>query len=89
MDSTFGLIASLLLNIGLLLIVFGQSKKIQVERQKNEVLLTDEQKDELAGVVSEKISAIGEVKTIKYLRAEYGMSMIEAKNFVYSIQQKN
>lgn len=40
MDSTFGLIASLLLNIGLLLIVFGQSKKIQVERQKNEVLLT-------------------------------------------------
>lgn len=89
MDSTFGLIASLLLNIGLLLIVFGQSKKIQAERQKNEVLLTDEQKEELAGVVSEKISAIGEVKTIKYLRAEYGMSMIEAKNFVYSIQQKN
>lgn len=89
MDSTFGLIASLLLNVGLLLIVFGQSKKIQVERQKNEVLLTDEQKDELAGVVSEKISAIGEVKTIKYLRAEYGMSMIEAKNFVYSVQQKN
>ncbi len=89
MDSTFGLIASLLLNIGLLLIVFGQSKKIQAERQKNEILLTDEQKEELAGVVSEKINAIGEVKTIKYLRAEYGMSMIEAKNFVYSIQQKN
>ena len=89
MDSTIGLIASLLLNIGLLLIVFGQSKKIQVERQKNEILLTDEQKEELAGVVKEKINAIGEIKTIKYLRAEYSMSMIEAKNFVYSIQQKN
>lgn len=89
MDSTIGLIASLLLNLGLLLIVFGQSKKIQAERKQNETMLTDEQKVELAGAVKEKINLIGEVKTIKYLRAEYGLSMIEAKNFVYALQKKN
>jgi ribosomal protein L7/L12 len=89
MDSTIALIGSLLLNIGLLLIVFGQSKKIQAERKQNKTVLTDEQKEELAGVVTEKLTLIGEVKTIKYLRAEYGLSMIEAKNFVYTLQNKN
>lgn len=80
------LIASLILNLGLLLIVFGQSKKIQVLRQQKQKVLPDEANDELLTEAKEKLQTIGEVKTIKYLRLEKGLSMIEAKKLVDSLQ---
>ncbi|GIN71911.1 hypothetical protein J14TS2_23860 [Bacillus sp. J14TS2] len=87
MDISLGLIASLILNIGLLLIVFAQSKKTQVLRQQNQKMLYYESNDELLALVEEKLGTLGEVKAIKYLRLEKGMSMLDAKKLVDSLQE--
>ncbi|NMM54993.1 hypothetical protein [Paenibacillus aquistagni] len=38
--------------------------------------------EKLIALVKEKLNSIGVVKTVKFLRKETGMSLIEAKKFV-------
>lgn len=38
--------------------------------------------EKLIALVKEKLNSIDEVKTVKFLREETGMSLIEAKKFV-------
>lgn len=38
--------------------------------------------EELIIIVKEKLESIGEVKTVKFLRQQTGMSLIQAKKFV-------
>jgi len=86
MGISLGLAASLILNLGLLLIVVGQSRKIQVLRQQNKRVLPKESNDELAALAQEKLRTLGDIKTIIYLRLEKGLSMIDAKTLVDSLK---
>lgn len=38
--------------------------------------------EELINLVKEKLKSNGEVKTVKFVREQTGMSLIQAKNFV-------
>jgi ribosomal protein L7/L12 len=83
----WGLISSLLFNAAFLIIIFGQSKEIKILREKNQKLLSNENKDELIVLASEKLKTLGDIKTVKYLRLEKGMSMIDAKKLVDSLKE--
>ncbi|MDN6409752.1 MAG: hypothetical protein L0J76_06575, partial [Tetragenococcus halophilus] len=83
----WGLITSLILNVAFLIIIFGQSKKINVLREENKKSLPNENNDELIALTSEKLKTIGDIKTVKYLREEKGMSMIDAKQLVDTIKE--
>ncbi|KIL74875.1 hypothetical protein [Bacillus badius] len=87
MDIHLGLLASLILNVAFLIIIFGQSKKINVLREENKKLTPIEHKEELIALASEKLRTLGDIKTIKYLREEKGMSMIDAKQFVDALKK--
>ncbi|MGN7386351.1 hypothetical protein [Sporosarcina sp. SAFN-015] len=82
-----GLTASLILNVALLIVIFGQSKEIKVLRKENQKSLPNKSNDELIAVASGKLKSIGDIKTIKYLREEKGMSMLEAKQFVDTLKE--
>lgn len=38
--------------------------------------------EELIALVKEKIKSVGEIKAVKFLREQTGMSLIQAKQFV-------
>lgn len=82
------LFASLLVNIGLLLIVFSQSKRIKILQAEKKRALPYEKDQELIKLVREKIDTVGDVKTVKFLRETRGMSMIDAKHFVDSVKSQ-
>ncbi|MFJ5771657.1 hypothetical protein [Psychrobacillus sp. NPDC093180] len=82
-----GLIASLILNVAFLIVIFGQYKEINVLREENQKSLPNENNDELIAVASEKLKSLGDIKTIKYLREEKGMSMLDAKQLVDTIKE--
>ncbi|WP_156857377.1 hypothetical protein [Oceanobacillus sp. AG] len=83
----WGLITSLILNVVFLIILFGQSKKINILREENQKPLPNENNDELIAVASAKLKTLGDVKTIKYLRGEKGMSMVDAKRLVDTLKK--
>ncbi|MGC8230867.1 hypothetical protein ACP2W0_17915 [Pseudobacillus badius] len=87
MDIYLGLLASLILNVAFLIIIFGQSKKINVLREENRQLTPIENNEELVVLASEKLRTLGDIQTIKYLRKEKGMSMIDAKQFVEALKK--
>ena len=82
----WGLIASLLLNVAFLITIFEQSKKIDILREENKKSLPNEEDYVLIALASEKLKTIGDVKTIKFLREEKGMSMIDAKRLVDALK---
>ncbi|MEK4800698.1 hypothetical protein MHI02_03765 [Oceanobacillus sp. FSL K6-0118] len=43
--------------------------------------------DDFIALVREKVKTIGEVKTVKYLRKEKDMTMIQAKQFVDAVKK--
>ena len=43
--------------------------------------------DDFIALLREKLKTIGEVKTVKYLRKEKGMTMIGAKQLVDSVKE--
>lgn len=86
MNIDWGLITSLILNVAFLIIIFGQSKKIQVLREENIKSLPNENNDELIALASEKLKTLGDIKTVKYLREEKAMSMIDAKQLVDTLK---
>ncbi|MEN1970637.1 hypothetical protein WMZ97_21665 [Lentibacillus sp. N15] len=75
----FAPLAAMLFFLG---IIFQQSKKIKTLREENKKSLPNENNDELIALASEKLKTIGDINTVKYLREEKGMSMIEAKQLV-------
>ena len=83
----WGLITSLILNVVFLIIIFGQSKKINILREENQKSLPNENNDDLIAVASAKLKTLGDVKTIKYLREEKGMSMVDAKRLVDTLKK--
>lgn len=82
MNLDWSLITSLIFNITFLIIIISQYQKIAILRNENEKSIPNETNDELIAIVSEKIKSIGDIKTVKYLREEKGMSMLDAKEFV-------
>lgn len=68
----------------LLLIYVKQLKKINEPRSKTTIGLQDNH--ELIATVNEKLTTIGDVKTIKYLKNQTGMSLIEANQFVDALR---
>jgi len=47
---------------------------------------TEVYNEKLIASVKEKLNTIGEVKTVKFLREQTGMSLIEAKKFVDAVK---
>ncbi|MFC5590278.1 hypothetical protein ACFPRA_15335 [Sporosarcina soli] len=78
----WGLITSLILNLVFLMIIFVQSNKINVLREENKKSLPNEKNDELMAVANKKLKTLGTIKTIKFLREEKGMSMVDPKQLV-------
>lgn len=69
--------------IGLALLALGQSKQINVLKDANARLRSgEEDPNELPAAVKEKLKTDGEIKAIKYVREQTGMSLVEAKQFV-------
>lgn len=63
-------------------IIMAQRKELQHLREINGKLRVNENKGEWKAKVREKLKTEGNVKTVKYVRDETGMSLIEAKQFV-------
>ncbi len=63
-------------------IIMAQRKELQHLREINGKLRVNENKGEWMSKVREKLKTEGNVKTVKYVRDETGMSLIEAKQFV-------
>lgn len=66
----------------LLLLIYGQSKQINRLEEQNKQSLHIENDEEFIQSVKEKIATVGDVKTVKYVREEKGLSLIDAKKFV-------
>lgn len=88
MDINIGLVATVILVFGLLLVIFGQYRQINALKQQNQKIASYESKDKLVAIAKEKLQTLGDVKTVKFLRQEKGMSMLDAKKFVDSLQSK-
>ncbi|HIW34157.1 MAG TPA: ribosomal protein L7/L12 [Candidatus Paenibacillus intestinavium] len=46
----------------------------------------NENKDEWIANAKKKLETVGNIKTVKYVREETGMSLLEAKQFVDSLE---
>ncbi|MGG0668657.1 hypothetical protein [Sporosarcina koreensis] len=88
MDINIGLVATVILVFGLLLVIFGQYRQINALKQQNQKIASYESKDKLVAIAKEKLQTLGDVKTVKFLRQEKGMSMLDAKKLVDSLQSK-
>ncbi|TCI42881.1 hypothetical protein EVJ27_11595 [Exiguobacterium sp. SH3S2] len=80
--------ASLLLNAFLLNIIAEQTKDIRALRRKqiqNDPLLQD---DVLVATLKEKIDTLGVIPAIKYLRETYNMKLVEAKQLVDWVKER-
>ena len=80
------LISFIILNIVFLFIIIGQYKKIQFLEKQNRKLRMNENKDEWIANAKKKLETVGNIKTVKYVREETGMSLLEAKQFVDSLE---
>jgi ribosomal protein L7/L12 len=83
------LIGFILLSLVLLAIVIEQNKKIQLLEEQNRKLRNNESQDELADEARRKLEMVGFVKTVKFVREETGMSLLEAKQFVDQVEAGN
>lgn len=69
-------------------IIIAQRKELQHLREVNGKLRVNEDKDEWASAVKDKLKEVGNVKTVKYVRDETGMSLVDAKQFVDEAAKK-
>jgi len=79
----------ILLNLVFLFVIISQHKKIQFMEEQNRKLRINGNKDELIASAKEKLETVGNIKTVKYVREETGMSLLEAKQFVDQLQENN
>ncbi|CAM4019434.1 hypothetical protein [Lederbergia lenta] len=84
MDLLF--ISFVILSLAFLFIIIGQYKKIQFLEKQNRKLKMNGNKDEWIAKAREKLETVGNIKTVKYVREETGMSLLEAKQFVDSLE---
>ena len=68
------------------MIIYGQTKRINRLAERNKQPLHLESDEEFMQSVKEKIATVGDVKAVKYVRMEKGLSLIDAKNYVDSLK---
>lgn len=86
--TTIMLTASLILNAFLLNITARQAKDMSVLKRKQLQTNPLVQDDELVATLKEKIDADGIIPAIRYLRERYNMTLVEAKQLVDHINEK-
>lgn len=86
--NTVLLIASLLLNAFLLNIIVQQAKDMSALRRKQEDLTPIVEDDALHATIREKIETIGVIPTVKFLRETYNLSLLEAKQLVDRVNER-
>ncbi|WP_462419793.1 hypothetical protein [Salinicoccus sp. Marseille-QA3877] len=69
-------------------IIIAQRKELQHLREVNGKLQVKAGRDEWVKQTREVMKKDGQVKAVKYIRDETGMSLIDAKQFVDSIGNK-
>lgn len=78
---------SLVINILFIVYIVILTNKIKVLRKENTKLLKDTNAfDDLKTEVKHKLEFFSEMETIKFLRVEKGLSMIDAKQLVDSMK---
>ncbi|MCG5103271.1 hypothetical protein [Oceanobacillus alkalisoli] len=68
------------------MIIYGQTKRINRLAERNKQPLHLENDEEFMQSVKEKIATVGDVKAVKYVRMEKGLSLIDAKKYVDSLK---
>lgn len=86
--NTVLLIASLLLNAFLLNIIVQQAKDMSALRRKQADLTQIVEDDALHATIREKIETIGVIPTVKFLRETYNLSLLEAKQLVDRVNER-
>jgi len=86
--TTIMLIASLILNAFLLNVIVMQTKDMNALKRKQLHTEPIVQDDEFYASIKEKIDTIGVIPTVKFLRETYGLSLLEAKQLVDRVNEK-
>ncbi|WP_214709430.1 MULTISPECIES: hypothetical protein [unclassified Exiguobacterium] len=86
--TTIMLIASLILNAFFLNVIVMQTKDINALKRKQLHTEPIVQDDEFYASIKEKIDTIGVIPTVKFLRETYGLSLLEAKQLVDRVNEK-
>ncbi|AVD55707.1 MAG: hypothetical protein LKH78_10665 [Weizmannia coagulans] len=82
----WGLITSLILNVAFLIYIVVLTNKVNALRKEN--TKPSESNDELIALAQEKLKLLGAIKTVKFLREEKGMSMLDAKQLVDALKKQ-
>ena len=86
--TTVMLIASLILNAFLINIIAQQAKDMSALKRKQLHTEPIVQDAEFHASIKEKIDTIGVVPIVKFLRETYGLSLLEAKQLVDHVNEK-
>ncbi|WP_114166632.1 hypothetical protein [Exiguobacterium sp. TNDT2] len=86
--TTIMLTASLFLNAFLLNIIAQQTKDMSALKRKQLQTNPLVQDDELVATLKEKIDTDGIIPAIRYLRETYNMTLVEAKQLVDWVNEK-
>lgn len=86
--NTIMLTASLILNAFLINIIAQQAKDMSALKRKQLHTEPIVQDAEFHTSIKEKIDTIGVVPTVKFLRETYGLSLLEAKQLVDHVNEK-
>lgn len=86
--TTIMLIASLILNAFFLNVIVMQTKDMNALKRKQLHTEPIVQDDEFYASIKEKIDTIGVIPTVKFLRETYGLSLLEAKQLVDRVNEK-
>ncbi|WP_214756802.1 hypothetical protein [Exiguobacterium sp. s157] len=86
--TTIMLTASLILNAFLLNIIAQQAKEISALKRKQLHTEPIVQDAEFHALIKEKIDTIGMIPTVKFLRETYDLSLLEAKQLVDRVNER-
>ena len=86
--TTIMLTASLILNAFLLNIIAQQAKDMNALKQKQLHTEPIVQDAEFHASIKEKIDTIGMIPTVKFLRETYDLSLLEAKQLVDRVNER-
>ncbi|WP_215192549.1 hypothetical protein [Exiguobacterium sp. s7] len=86
--TTIMLTASLFLNAFLLNIIAQQAKDMSALKRKQLQTNLLVQDDELVATLKEKIDTDGIIPAIRYLRETYNMTLVEAKQLVDRVNER-
>lgn len=86
--TTIMLTASLILNAFLLNIIAQQAKEMSALKRKQLHTEPIVQDAEFHASVKEKIDTIGMIPTVKFLRETYDLSLLEAKQLVDRVNER-